>query len=131
MTLRMCIDYWALNKITAKSKYLIPLIMDLFYQLGRARYFIELNLRPGYYQVRNANGDKLKAACVIRYESFRFLVMPFGFINASATFCTLMNKVLQPFLSHFVVMYLDDIMVYSTTLEEHAQQCNNPLSTMR
>lgn len=131
MTLRMCIDYWALNKITAKSKYLIPLIMDLFYQLGRARYFIELNLRSGYYQVRNANGDKLKATCVIRYGSFKFLVMPFGFINASATFCTLMNKVLQPFLSHFVVVYLDDIMVYSATLEEHAQQCNNPVSTMR
>ena len=115
----MCIDYRVLNKIIIKNKYLIPLIMDLFDQLGKVRYFTKLDLCSEYYQVRIAKGDKPKTACTTRYESFKFIVMPFGLTNAPATFCTLMNKVLQPFLDHFVVVYLDDIMVYSTTLEEH------------
>ncbi|KAH9750077.1 Endonuclease [Citrus sinensis] len=130
-SLRMCIDYRALNKITIKNKYLIPLIADLFDQLGKARYFTKLDLRSGYYQVRIAKGDEPKTACTTRYGSFEFLVMPFGLTNAPATFCTLMNKVLQPFLDCFVVVYLDDIVVYSTTLEEHAQHLQQVLQVLR
>ncbi|XP_016684229.2 uncharacterized protein [Gossypium hirsutum] len=118
-SLRLCIDYRALNKITVKNRYPIFLIADLFDQLGSARWFTKLNLRSRYYQVRAAEGDEPKITCVTRYGSFEFLVMPFGLTNASATFCTLMNKVLQPFLDRFVVVYLDDIMAYSKTLEEH------------
>ncbi|KAH9697420.1 Endonuclease [Citrus sinensis] len=121
----------ALNKITIKNKYLIPLIADLFDQLGKARYFTKLDLRSGYYQVRIAKGDEPKTACTTRYGSFEFLVMPFGLTNAPATFCTLMNKVLQPFLDRFVVVYLDDIVVYSTTLEEHAQHLRQVLQVLR
>ena len=95
-SLRLCIDYRALNKLTVKNKYLISLIADLFDQLGDATWFTKLDLRSGYYQVRIAEGDELKIACVTRYGSYEFLVMPFKLINAPTTFCTLMNKVLQP-----------------------------------
>ena len=119
-SLPMCIDYRALNKITIKNKYPIPLIVDLFDQLGKARYFTKLDLRSGYYQMCIAKRGELRTVCTTRYGSFEFLVIPFGLTNAPVTFCMLMNKVLYPFLDPFVVVYLDDIMVYSTTLEEHA-----------
>ncbi|GKB68079.1 putative nucleotidyltransferase, ribonuclease H [Tanacetum coccineum] len=106
-------------KVTIKNKYPIPLIADLFDQLGKARYFTKLDLRSGYYQVRIAEGDEAKTTCVTRYGSYEFLVMPFGLTNAPATFCTLMNKLFHPFLDKFMVVYLDDIVVYSHTLEEH------------
>ncbi|KAE8731511.1 hypothetical protein F3Y22_tig00002826pilonHSYRG00003 [Hibiscus syriacus] len=86
-----------------------------------ARWFTKLDLRSGYYQVRIAKGDEPKTACVMRYSLNEFLVMPFGLINAPATFCMLMNNVLQPFLDRFIVVYLDNIMVYSKTLEEHVE----------
>ena len=127
----MCIDYRDLNNITIKSKYLILLIVDLFDQLGKARYFTKLDLRSRYYQVRIAKGDEPKKACVTKYGSFEFLVMPFGLTNAPTTFCTLINKVLQPFLDRFIVVYLDEIVVYSTTLEEHAQHLQQVLQVLR
>ncbi|KAL0294877.1 UNVERIFIED_CONTAM: RNA-directed DNA polymerase [Sesamum calycinum] len=94
-------------KITVKNKYPIPLIADLFDQLGEASWFTKLDLRSGYYQVRIAEGDGPKTTCVTRYGSFEFL---FGLTNAPATFCTLMNRVFQPFLDKFFVVYLDDIV---------------------
>ena len=81
--------------------------------------------------MRIAKGDEPKTTCVTRYSSFEFLVMSFGLTNALATFCTLMNKVLQPFLDRFVVVYLDDIVVYSTTLAEHAQHLRQVLQVLR
>jgi len=76
-------------------------------------------LRSEHYQVRIAEGDEPKIVCVTRYESYEFLAMPFGLTNAPTTFCTLMNKVLHPYLDRFVVIYLDEIVIYSKSLEEH------------
>ncbi|GMI83616.1 hypothetical protein HRI_002030900 [Hibiscus trionum] len=130
-SLRMCVDYRALNKLTVKNKYPIPLISDLFDQLGSARFFTKLDLRSGYYQVRIAEGDEPKTACITRYGSFEFLVMPFGLTNAPSTFCTLMNKVLSPFLDRFVVVYLDDIVIYSKTFHEHLMHLRKVLQVLR
>ena len=89
-TLWMCVDYQALNKVTIKNKYLIPLAAELFDRLSKVEYFTKLDLRSGYWQVRVAEGDEAKTTCVTRYGSFEFLVMPFGLNNAPATFCNLM-----------------------------------------
>lgn len=130
-SLRLCVDYRALNKVTVKNKYPIPLIEDLFDQLGSARYFTKLDLRSGYHQVRIAEGDKPKTTCSTRYGAFEFMVMPFGLTNAPATFCTLMNGIFRQFLDKFVVIYLDDIVVYSKTLSEHTQHVRTVLQTLR
>lgn len=98
----MCINYRALNKVTIKNKYPIPLVADLFDQFGKDRYFTKLDLRSKYWQLRIAEGDEPKTTCVIRYGSFEFLVMPFGLTNAPAIFFTLMNKVFQPFLEDHI-----------------------------
>nr|CAD1820409.1 unnamed protein product [Ananas comosus var. bracteatus] len=130
-SLRLCIDYRALNKVTVKNKYPIPLVADLFDQLGGAKFFTKLDLRSGYYQVRIAEGDEEKTACVTRYGAYEFLVMPFGLTNAPATFCTLMNKLFHPYLNRFVVVYLDDIVVYSNTLEEHVEHLRTIFQVLR
>lgn len=130
-TLRMCVDYRALNKITVKNKYPVPNVADLFDRLSKAAFFTKLDLRSGYWQVRIAEGDEAKTACVTRYGSFEFLVMPFGLTNAPATFCNLMNDVLYEFLDHFVVVYLDDIVVYSPTLADHVEHLKLVFSALR
>nr|CAD1821581.1 unnamed protein product [Ananas comosus var. bracteatus] len=130
-SLRLCIDYRALNKVTVKNKYHIPLVADLFDQLGGAKFFTKLDLRSGYYQVRIAEGDEEKTTCVMRYGAYEFLVMPFGLTNAPATFCTLINKLFHPYLDRFVVVYLDDIVVYNNTLEEHAEHLRTIFQVLR
>lgn len=115
----MCCDYRALNKKTIKNMYPLPLATDCFNKLAKARVFSKLDFRHGYYQVQIAKGDERKTAIVTRYGSFEFLVMPFGLCNAPATFFTFMNDVLRPYLYLFIVVYLDDIMVYSDNMENH------------
>jgi len=85
----------------------------------------------GYYKVRIAEGDEPKTSCVVHYGSYEFFVMPFGLTNALATFCTLMNKVLAPYLDRFVVVYLDDIVIYSKSLEEHVGHLREVFQTLR
>ncbi|KAI5674227.1 hypothetical protein M9H77_14591 [Catharanthus roseus] len=104
---------------------------DLFDQLGHAQYFTKLDLRSGYYQVRIAEGDEPKTTCIKRYGSYEFLVMPFGLTNAPATFCTLMNKLFHPYLDQFVVVYLDDIVIYSQTMEEHKEHLRKVFQVLK
>jgi hypothetical protein len=100
----MCLDYRALNKITVKNKYPFPLAAVCFDKLAKAKMFLKLDLRHGYYQVQIAEGDKHMTSMVTRYKSFEFLVMSFGLCNAPTTFCSLMNDILRPFLDMFVVV---------------------------
>ena len=95
-TLRMCIDYRQINKVTVKNKYLLPRIEDLFDQLKGAGVFLKIDLRSGYYQLRVKEVDVPKIAFRTRYGHYEFLVMPFGFTNALAAFMDLMNRVFQP-----------------------------------
>ena len=117
--------------MTVRNTYPIPLIADLFDQLSGAKYFTKLDLRSGYYQVRIADGDEPKTTCVTRYGAFEFRVMPFGLTNAPATFCTLMNQVFHEYLDKFVVVYLDDIVVYSATIEEHQEHLAQVFQKLR
>lgn len=130
-SLRFCVDYRALNKITVKNKYPVPNTYDLFDRLVKGRYFTKIDLRAGYWQVRIAKGDESKTTVVTRYGSFEFLVMPFCLTNAPATFCNLMNDVLYEYLDKFVVVYLDDIVVFSQTLEEHVQHLRLVFTKLR
>ena len=115
----MCVDYQALNKVTIKNKYPIPFVVKVFDQLGKAEYFTKLDLRFGYWQVHVVEGDEAKTTYVKRYGSFEFLVMPFGLTNYHTTFCNVMNDVLFDFRDSIVVVYLDDMVIYNLTLEDH------------
>ena len=129
-TLRICIDYWQINKVTVKNKYPLPRIEDLFNQLKGA-VFSKIGLRSGYYQLRVKEVDVPKTAFRTRYGHYEFLVMPFGLTNAPAAFMDLMNRVFRPYVDQFVVVFIDDILVYSKDAQEHEQHLRIVLETLR
>ena len=116
---RMCVDYRGLNLKTRKNTYPLPLIQDCIDQMGKAKRLSTLDLTSGYWQIRVASKDVPKTAMNTRYGKYEFLVMPFGLTNAPATFQTLINRILRPFIDKFVAVYLDDITVYSDSEAEH------------
>ncbi|GJY81024.1 putative reverse transcriptase domain-containing protein [Tanacetum coccineum] len=115
----MCIDYRELKKLTVKNRYPLPRINDLFDQLQGSSVYSKINLRSGYHQLRVRDEDVPKTAFRTRYGHYEFQVMPFGLTNAPAVFMDLMNRVCRPYLDKLVIVFIDDILIYSKTKEEH------------
>ncbi|GJW83990.1 putative reverse transcriptase domain-containing protein [Tanacetum coccineum] len=116
---RMCIDYRELNKLTVKNRYPLPRIDDLFDQLQGSQFFSNIALRSGYHQLRVHKDDIPKTVFRTRYGHFEFTIMPFGLTNAPAIFMDLMNRICRMYLDKFVIVFIDDILIYSKTQEEH------------
>ncbi|GJT37751.1 putative reverse transcriptase domain-containing protein [Tanacetum coccineum] len=127
----MCIDYRELKKLTIKNRYPLPRIDDLFDQLQGSSVYSKIDLRSGYHQLRVRDEDIPKTAFIIRYEHYKFQVMPFGLTNAPAVFMDLMNRVCKPYLDKFVIVFIDDILIYSRNKEEHANHLRIILELLR
>ncbi|KAL0540408.1 hypothetical protein IC582_024645 [Cucumis melo] len=130
-SMRLCIDYRELNKVTVKNRYPLPRIDDLFDQLQGATMFSKIDLRSGYHQLRIKDEDVPKTAFRSRYGHYEFIVMSFGLTNAPAVFMDLMNRVFREFLDTFVIVFIDDILIYSKTEAEHEEHLRMVLQTLR
>ena len=130
-TLRLCIDYRQLNRVTIKNRYPLPRIDDLFDQLREAKVYSKIDLRTGYHQLRVRETDIPKTTSRMRYGHFEFTVIPFGLTNAPTTFMDLMHRVFQPYLDHFVIVFVDDILIYSQSEWEHEYHLRIVLQLLR
>ena len=130
-SLRMCIDYRELNSVTIKNKYPLPRINDLFDQLNGAKVFSRLDLASGFHQMKVEETSVKYTAFNTRYGLYEFLVMPFGLTNAPSYFVDLMNRIFRDYLDKFVLIFIDDILIYSKTVEEHEKHLHMVLSRLR
>ncbi|GJT71444.1 putative reverse transcriptase domain-containing protein [Tanacetum coccineum] len=128
---RMCIDYRELNKLTVKNRYPLPRIDDLFDQLQGSNIYSKIDLRSGYHQLRVREQDIPKTAFRTRYGHYEFQVMPFGLTNAPAVFMDLMNRVCKPYLDKFVIVFIDDILIYSKDKKEHEEHLKAILELLK
>ena len=130
-SLQLCVDYRQLNKMTMKNKYPLSRIDDLFDQLKGASVFSKIDLRSGYHQLRIRDADVHKTTFIMRYGHYEFLVMPFRLTNAPTAFMDLINRVFRPYVDQFVVVFIDDILVYSKDREDHDTHLRVVLETLR
>ena len=130
-SLRLCVDYWALNNITVKNSYLLPLISELQDQFQGVQWFTKFDIPGAFNQICIKEGDEWKTAFWTRSGLYEYLVMPFRLINASATFQAFINNVLREYLNQFVIIYLDDILIYSKTKEQHVQHICKVLQALQ
>ena len=130
-SLRLCIGYRELNKVKIRNQYPLPWIDDLFYQLQGARVLSKIDMRSGYHQLKIRSEDVPNTAFRIRYGHYKFLVMPFGLTNAPAAFIDLMNRIFQPYLDQFIIVFIDDILIYSGSKEDHEEHMRVVLQIMR
>jgi hypothetical protein len=130
-TKRMCIDYRTLNSMTIMNKYPLPRIEDLLDRLKKAKFFSKIDLRSGYHQMKIREQDIPKTAFTTRYGLYEFMVVSFGLTNAPAYFMNLMNKVFMEELDRFVVVFIDDILIYSEATKEHEEHLRVVLERLR
>lgn len=128
---RICINYKELNKVTIKNKYPLTRIDDLFDQLKGVAYFSKIDLRSGYHQLRIGEEHILKSAFRTRYGHYEFRVMPFSLNNAPSMFTDLMNRIFKPYLNQFIIVFIDDILIYSSTRDDHGEHLSITLQVLR
>ena len=130
-SMRLCVDYSQLNKVTIKNKYPLPRIDDLMDQLVGAQVFSKIDLRSGYHQIKVKDEDVPKTAFRTRYGHYEYSVMPFGVTNAPGVFIKYMNRIFHEYLDRFVVVFIDDILIYSKSEEEHAEHLRLVLEVLK